>query len=216
MVGRRVQPWLLCLLGCQQKHSAVLQICASLLRLYCTSLVRNADSCAFVFFFFSPTSTRTHQHTLVCVCTHRSARVSVRLWLQRTGFPSHVDHSDGLLLGFVYPPGLHVGSGPLIRARFDPGLVQPEAWRSWTEQSERLCSCSEPLERQRWFSSVQRTHGGLDPERNGAAEVLSFSATGDSCAALQAGSSFYRNPKNRRGFGGKWTFLGRRALTAGV
>lgn len=152
--------------------SRSIQPCCRSAPLCCASIVLPSSgmlTAALSFFFFSPppSSTQTHQHTLVCVCTHRSARVSVRLWLQRTGFPSHVDQSDGLLLGFVYHLGLHVGSGPLIRARFDPGLVQPEAWRSWTEQSKRLCSCSAPLERQRWFRRFV-VRGGLDPERSGS------------------------------------------------
>lgn len=58
-------------LWCQQKHSAVLQSCASLLRLYCTSLVRNADSCGLVFFpprVRGRTNTHLCLHILVSTC----------------------------------------------------------------------------------------------------------------------------------------------------
>lgn len=60
-------------------HRSVQPCCrsvrASLLRLYCASLIRNADSCAlvFFFFFFFFSRTRTHRHTFVCA--HASPRV---------------------------------------------------------------------------------------------------------------------------------------------
>lgn len=50
------------LLWSQQKHSAVLQSCASLLRLYCASLIRNADSCGLV-----PPRVRGRTNTRLCL-----------------------------------------------------------------------------------------------------------------------------------------------------
>lgn len=141
--------------------------------------------------------------THICVCTYWSACVSVRLGVQRTGscrgFHSHADHNAGLLLG-VFTLQATTRVSPSHLGRFDPGPVPPEASRSG--RGSQTGSAAVPYHLSDSACSVMPSGPVEAWTRSGAAEVLSFSATGDSCTALQAGSSFYRDPSNRTGFRG--------------
>lgn len=145
------------LLWCQRNHSAVQQICASLLGLHCASLIRNADSCS------SVPPPPLHEYADTHFVPARACGG------QR--FDSRVGHDDGLLSGSFSVRANRSGPSS-VRPPPSGGLV------FWPQQSNRLCGCSVSSER-----ACPAMPGGPAGAwtRSGAAEVLSVSATGASC-----------------------------------